>query len=196
MAITSIKTGSSFTNLVKYNDFLGPNSAYIPSSYESIASATPTSTFVTFSSIPQTYKHLQIRVTGRTTFATTNWELWLQFNGDAGTNYVYHFLQGNGSSATAGAFTTQNLIRIGDITGSSSAASIFGVSICDILDYTSTNKNKTVRSLSGNDANGSGIVALKSNLWLNTAAITSIKVSTASDSFATGSVISLYGIKG
>jgi hypothetical protein len=30
MAITSIKTGSSFTNLIKYNDFLGPNSAYIP----------------------------------------------------------------------------------------------------------------------------------------------------------------------
>jgi hypothetical protein len=30
MAITSIKTGSSFTNLIKYNDFLGPNPAFIP----------------------------------------------------------------------------------------------------------------------------------------------------------------------
>ena len=30
MAITSIKTGSSFTNLQKYNDFLGPNPAFIP----------------------------------------------------------------------------------------------------------------------------------------------------------------------
>jgi len=64
MAITSIKTGSSFTNLVKYNDFLGPNSAYIPTSYESIASATGTgsSNTITLSSIPSTYKHLQLRI--------------------------------------------------------------------------------------------------------------------------------------
>ena len=44
MAITSIKTGSSFTNLVKYNDFLGPNPAYIP---QSIAVSHSTTPFIT-----------------------------------------------------------------------------------------------------------------------------------------------------
>ena len=30
MAITSIKTGSSFTNLIKHENFLAGNAAYIP----------------------------------------------------------------------------------------------------------------------------------------------------------------------
>ena len=93
MAITSIKTGSSFTNLVKYNDFLGANSAYIPSSYESIASATGTgsSKTITFSSIPSTYASLQIRINGFTS-SSDNWNI--RINGDSGTNYTTHYIVG------------------------------------------------------------------------------------------------------
>jgi hypothetical protein len=67
----------------------------------------------------------------------------------------------------------------------------------DILDYTSTNKNKTVRSLGGFDRNGGGIITLSSSLWFKTPeAITSIRLKPQSSSWTQYSSFALYGIKG
>jgi hypothetical protein len=203
MAITSIKTGSSFTNLVKYNDFLGPNSAYIPSSYESIASYSPTSgASITFSSIPSTYKHLQIRSIYRDTVANaTTKQLTLQFNSDSGSNYANHELYGDGAAVTANGYTAYPFITVnGAGTGNSTTASIFGTSIVDINDYSASTKNKTVRYIAGINSNNTTAsnqkITIGSGLWLNTNAITSITVAVGDTAFATGCVISLYGIKG
>ena len=64
----------------------------------------------------------------------------------------------------------------------------------DILDYTNTNKNKTIRAIAGFDANGSGTAGLWSSVYLDTSAITSIAVGTANSNFAAGSRLDLYGI--
>ena len=199
MAITSIKTGSSFTNLVKYDNFLGPNSAFNPSSYESIASVVTTAgqTSISFTSIPGTYKHLQIRGIARNTIAGTTADTeYLRFNSDSGPNYAYHQLYGNGSTVTANNSTTTSLIPYSEIPRNGTTASVFGSFIVDILDYASTTKNKTVRSFYGYDLNGSGIITLASGLWMSTAAITSINVNAAADTMAAGATFSLYGIKG
>ena len=67
----------------------------------------------------------------------------------------------------------------------------------DILDYTNTNKNKTVRVLQGFDENGSGVVAFNSFLYsTNTNAITSLTLTSSGTSFAQYSSFALYGIKG
>jgi hypothetical protein len=71
----------------------------------------------------------------------------------------------------------------------------WGVNITDILDYTNTNKFTVARSLGGYDANGSGYVLFASNLWKNTAAVTSITIE-ASPSFVQYTQFALYGIKG
>jgi hypothetical protein len=76
----------------------------------------------------------------------------------------------------------------------SSTASVFGGIVIDILDYANTNKYKTMRTLSGYDANGSGNVGLFSGLWMNTAAVTSINLLTFYDQYATYSSFALYGI--
>lgn len=151
-------------------------------------------TNVTFSNIPQTFSHLQLRVFGRTAFAASDWELWIQLNGDGGANYTYHLVFGDGASPASAGFTAQNFARIGSLTGANATANVFGVSVCDILDYTNTNKNKTVRALGGRDVNGTGNVGLWSSVWLNTAAITSITLGTANSNFASGSRADLYGI--
>ena len=192
MAITSIKTGSSFTNLVKYNDFLGPNAAFNPSSYESIATVTSTgsSTFLTFSSIPSTYKHLQIR--GIANDALGN-PLQIQFNSDTGNNYAYHRLQGTGAStASTGVASNGDINFIGYAAASTST---YGVTIIDIIDYASTTKYKTLKTLMGYDQNGSGLILLNSGLWMNTNAITSIKI-IGSGALTSASNFALYGIKG
>ena len=206
MAITSIKTGSSFTNLVKYDNFLGPNAAFNPSSYESIATFTASGgeTSTTFSSIAGTYSALQLRVLYRDTYTggAQTCDMLMQFNGDTtSANYTLHYLRGNGSAVFASGGTSNGSIQMTFFgVSDSSTASVFGVGSADIQDYASTTKYKTVRGFGGGDNNGVGTTSyrlgLSSGLWLSTSAITSIKVMPGITAFAAGTTIGLYGIKG
>lgn len=201
MAITSIKTGSSFTNLVKYNDFLGPNSAYIPSSYESIATVTPSGgpQTITFSSIPSTYQHLQIRMNWKPNNSGTGTSgFYLRVNGATGNNATAHQLAGNGSTTNVFGYSSTDigdLLMLSTPTGVGTGASnIFSASIIDVHNYISTTQNKTFRHIGGYDANGSGSISLNSGVWLSTSAITQIEIKKG-EGFADGSTFALYGIK-
>lgn len=172
-------------------------SAFAIGDYESIATVTVGaggSATVGFSSIPSTYTHLQIRVIAKMTSAGGPYSNRITFNSDTGANYADHYLSGSGSSATAGSGVPVNAIRQWDYTGSG-ATNIFGVGVIDILDYASTNKNKTTRALAGYDANGSGYIYFSSGLWRNTSAITSITFTPESGSYAEFTQFALYGIK-
>ena len=152
---------------------------------------------VTFNSIAGTYKHLQVRGIARCTVAqVVQSGVGLQFNSDTGSNYATHQLQGDGANASSSAFTSQQHIFFAYLAGSSASSNVFGSLVMDILDYASTSKNKTVRSLSGTDNNGSGIVALRSGLWVSTSAITSMSlVPRDGGSWSQYTSFSLYGVK-
>jgi len=170
----------------------------VTGSYESIATTTVGAggtNSITFSSIPSTYKHLQVRFSGNT---SNGGNVFMQLNGDTGTNYTLHYITGNGAGAYSG-----NVLP----SGGNDKIWLFGayvgcttqptVGVADILDYTSTNKNTTVRCLSGNDANGTGEVMLASGVWLNTAAVTSVTVfRNTSATFSQYFTCALYGIRG
>ena len=165
-------------------------------SYESIATVTVGAlgaANVTFSSIPSTYKHLQIRGIVRELTGGFD-QAFMQFNSDTGTNYATHNLNGNGSSAGAGATTTTSSMSVAAIPGVNQSANVFGGTVIDILDYANTNKYKTVRSLSGTDNNGSGYVWFASGLWQNTNAVSTITISTSSN-FVQYTQFALYGVK-
>jgi hypothetical protein len=160
------------------------------------------SAIIEFNDIPQTYKHLQIRLIGRTNRSTAAIDqMNIRFNSDAGTNYVTnHYIQGNGSAVYAGANTSGNLMTVYRLTadGAPTLSGAFGVSIIDILDYANTNKNKTLRALSGQDMNTvSGEVFFVSAAWMSTTAISSIIITpNVGTLFNQYSRFSLYGIKG
>jgi hypothetical protein len=153
---------------------------------------------VTFSSIPSTYKHLQIRFISKSTFTTgVTDSLISNFNSDAGANYSYHFLRGDGSAVTSDNGVSTSLLFLGNQGNSGTGmTNIYGVGVCDILDYANTNKYKTIRNLLGFDSNGDGRVVFSSSSWRNTNAITSIKFSFSNGNIASGSQFALYGIKG
>jgi hypothetical protein len=165
----------------------------ITGSFESIATATGdgSSGTITFSSIPSTYKHLQVRLQ---VIASGGGGQAIRFNSDSGNNYARHNIGGNGSSVFSGGTASTNMMFIGD----DSAATNLATMIVDIHDYASTTKNKTIRSFFGHDRNGTGSVYLYSGVWLNTAAVTSLSLGQANFGgiFGTGTVASLYGIKG
>jgi hypothetical protein len=172
-----------------------------PSSYESISSQTlgSSSSTVTFSSIPGTYKSLQIRAILRDTNATnSDYGFAIRVNSDTGSNYAFHNLYGDGTSPAA--FSTASASRIISIFGApldGTTASTFGSTVIDIHDYASTTKNKTIRGFAGSNTNTTSTnfgVALFSGLWMSTSAVTSISIISEGTSFKSGSTFALYGI--
>jgi hypothetical protein len=114
---------------------------------------------------------------------------------NTGTSYYYHYVYGNGASAAAGGGSNTTSL-IGRATGSTATVSTFGCSIVDILDYTNTNKNKTIRVLNGDDNNGNGNAFVFSGLSLSTTAVTDLTFTAeGASSFVQYSHFALYGIK-
>lgn len=175
-------------------------------SYQSIAtvSLATTQATVTFDLTSVSgYKHLQIRLMARTNGSGVDrGSIALKFNADTTAgNYSWHYLAGDGSSAFAsGAASSGTNNYIGGLsayTAASSSANIFGVGIIDVLDYANTNKAKTIRTLAGQDQNGtSGRLSLASGRYGSTSAITSIELIPEYGSFVQYSSFALYGIKG
>ena len=168
--------------------------------YESIATVLVGSggaSTVTFSNIPQTYKHLQIRCIARTSRVASPSQdaLKIQFNSDTAANYSHHYLLGIGSSASSSG--TANRVAMFADGFTSSDVPYFGVGTIDILDYVDTNKYKTIRCLSGWDSNGAGRIWFESGNWRSTNAVTSIELTpNIGPNFNQYSHFALYGIKG
>lgn len=203
--ISRASKSSVLQGFAKSRSMLAGNDAYMPSSFESIATASGTgsSRTITFSSIPSTFKHLQLRYIGKASDSATAaiYDIAIQFNSDTGANYAYHSLQGAGSSATASGGASANTVDILSIPNSVAAlANMFGTGIIDILDYASTSKNKTVKTMAGYDTNATsppGRIGLYSGFWNSTSAITSISLTLpAGSNWTTTSSFALYGIKG
>jgi hypothetical protein len=172
-------------------------------SYELISTQilTTTAASVTFSSIPSTYKHLQIRMNVADGDLGSTKGLFVKFNGDTGTNYRFKRLYGTGSAVATSdsgpGFTYIHFLQamMGDVDGA------FAPQIVDILDYASTAKYKTAKLLGGfNGSSGNNRITLQSALWTSTAALSTILIEPQNTDgtpiFKAASRFSLYGIKG
>ncbi len=171
--------------------YLGPFGSYDSLGTVTVGSGGVAS--ITFTGIPATYKHLQVRVSALT--AASGKVMVARFNSDSSASYTWHFLNGQGTTASAGNSTGNTYSRFfGQNIGTNTTNP--SVSVIDILDYANTNKYKTMRALSGSDNNGSGEVALESSLWINTSAISTITILlNDSSNFSQYSTFALYGIK-
>ena len=150
---------------------------------------------VTFSSIPATYKHLQIRMVTKTGAAFTDQWAFMQMNSDTGSNYAYHRIQGNGGSVFSNSGTSRTNMIVSLQSTSRDSNLGWSVAIADLLDYSSASKNTTMRSLTGM-VDAANLIGLYSGLWMNTATVSSLNLFPESGSWLTGSRFSLYGIKG
>jgi hypothetical protein len=157
--------------------------------------ANSTTSTITFSSIPQDYTHLQLRMIVRSAGASSDY-IRLRPNNDSSSVYSYHYLLGTGSATFSGAELSNTSMRMDKPTLSGDTANIFGVNVADILDYKDTNKFKTMRVIYGLDVNGAGEVGLTSSNWRSTTAITSLVITLNTGSnFAVNSSFALYGVK-
>lgn len=167
-------------------------------SYDSIATvvADGSSQSLTFTSIPQTYTHLEIRGIGQSAYSSNDYgSIGVRLNGDTGSNYTRHRLTSSGASVSNNGITSASFADAGDGAYLNTTNAV-GISIISILDYTNTNKYSTIRGLSGVENNGVGSASVGSGLWLNTAAVTSVTIYQQNANFTNKSTYALYGIKG
>jgi len=178
--------------LIPFGVFSAGVSAGPTNSFELISTTIlgSTSSIISFTSIPSTYKHLQIRFAQVASAGNAGSAMSLTFNSVGGTSYAYHWLVGSGSSVSSGASpASQSIMKVfGEIVGTDTTKPTVG--IIDIFDYANTTTNKTVRAFAGI---ATGEVSLHSGVFMNTSAISSLTLGSPS---AIGSRFSLYGIKG
>lgn len=195
MASISLKYKSKSGNLTAPGD-IDPG-AMIPLATTVVGAGGSTS--VTFSNISQNYEHLQLRVFAQVTRATYGRGGYtIRVNSDSGTNYSQHDLNGDGTTVAAVGYQDQTQMALGLL--GTTTSNTFGVTIIDFLDYSNTNKFKTVRSIGGVDHNGSisgfnGWISLNSNVWRSTSGINSILITPDYSPFTQYSHFALYGIK-
>lgn len=148
-------------------------------------------TVVTFENIPQNYTHLQFRILLRSSVA--DWARIKFNNNSTSSDYRWHYIFGTGSSAGAGQGTGETIGVITALGNNNNPAA----AVVDILDYKSTVKHKTVRSLNGYDGNGNGQMNLMSNLWCPStiSAINRIDFQLGSSGqFQSGTSFAMYGV--
>jgi hypothetical protein len=145
-------------------------------------------------SIPQTYTHLRLEISGRSTAATDERDVQIQFNGDTGSNYSWsgHGYRGAGSKHEY-TFTSSAIAIYSNIAGNNNAANIHGNLSLEMLHYTSTNRYKGIFGHTNLIANYFRNM-FASGTWKSNSAVTSIKINTPETLYSNSS-FSLYGIR-
>jgi hypothetical protein len=169
----------------------GPTSDY---QLISTVFGTGSSSSITFSSIPSTFRHLEIRYVGK--LASSAGRLYLRMNGVSSTSYRTHRIRATGSSigTTDHGSATQIDFQHGF---DSSSSNIFAGGVISIFDYSSTSKNTTARGFYGTTDPGQATTAnLDSGVFFSTEAVNSLTISvSAAINITSDSRFSLYGIK-
>lgn len=154
---------------------------------------------ITFSSLPQNFKHLRIIAQLRTDRVAEIDAARLRFNGDSGGNYDEEHYTANSTTLSSAGNLAATSMAIGATEADSSRASNFGPLILDVLNYTSASE-KWILTRSGAFGNVSAATDLfiqnYIGRWRSTAAITSLTLlPNIGPNFVSGSILQLYGLK-
>ena len=147
---------------------------------------------VTFSSIPATYEHLQLRCSIRVAGMSARNSTDLTFNSDTGSNYTLHRVHGYGTNKSGAGWASQVKLYAPNATGYDSTSADYSGVVVDILDYANANKNTSCQFNSY--VAGVPDLFFMSGLWDDTSAVSTITL-TGSLPITRGSQYTLYGIK-
>lgn len=159
-----------------------PTLTYKPLATKSLTAA---AAIVTFSTIASTYRDLIIVAQMKPVTAGSVFTY--QFNNDATTSaYKSVNANGDGTSATSGTAST----TFGYLSGVGNSSDLSNMFVVHVMDYSATDKNKTVLSRHSNTLGAS----MNAGVWLNTAAINTITLKCNTGNLDVGSTFTLYGV--
>ncbi len=160
---------------------------------------TATATSVTFSAIPQIFRHLMVVCQARTDAAAETDLVLLRFNSDTGNNYDIQALAVNNATLTGAVARANSSIGIGRTEAANSRASNFSPTQFWVYGYSRTDAEKWAIGLAANFGDVSADADLReeyrSGRWRNTTAISSMTIlPSAGPNFVSGSRFQLYGV--
>lgn len=155
-------------------------------------------TVITLPTIDQTYKHLELRIFGRSSAAAAIDVVTLRYNSDASGIYHGQLLTVNAATATASEHPPgSTYASLGNVPAASSAGAEFGAITTSIPAYTSTAGYKRLTSQShheGNNLAGQSVLTLAGMSWYGgPTPVTLIQLGLTAGQFVAGTIVSLYG---
>jgi hypothetical protein len=145
---------------------------------------------IEFTSIPQTYTDLVLLTALRSDDGVVAQEALIAFNGST-SSFSARQLYAFGPTVAS----TTPARQVGGHPSSQVTANTFGNTTIYIPNYSgSTNKSYSVESVTENNSSSQNFLNIVAGLWSDTAAITSLTISSGAGSLIAGSTISLYGI--
>lgn len=156
---------------------------------------------VSFTNIPNTFTHLQLRWNARSTYAGTSSSIYFIINNKTAANdWSHHELYATGAGALSrnnGASTNTSTLPAA-LPAANGLANTYGVGIIDIFDYANTTKRKVFKAFYGQNQNATtvGVIGIGSGQPITLAVTEPI---TQLDFYvdgltAAGSSLFLYGI--
>ena len=146
---------------------------------------------IDFNGVPNTFTDLYIVTSLRTSDGYPDTGVLVQLNGST-SSYSRRTLYGTGSAAVSS--TGSDIAFFSP--AATATANTFGNTSIYIPNYAgATNKSVSVDTVNENNA-GYSLMAITAGLWSNTAAVTSVRLTSATSStLLQGSTASLYGVK-
>ncbi|MFL5688702.1 MAG: hypothetical protein ACJ77I_06905 [Chloroflexota bacterium] len=190
--------GASAWGQIQAGDLASTALTAVPQQLYGVTLGAP-QTIVQILGISQAYKHLELRIFGRSNVAATADVVTLRFNGD--TSAVYHgqLLQAqNGTTLPLEHPPGSTSARLGSIPGATAGAALaFGILTVSIPAYTSTSGYQALTSVNyqeQNNLSGAQALQLLGDFWYGSpAAVTQLDIALASGQWVAGTTISLYG---
>ena len=146
---------------------------------------------IVFSNIPSTFHHLKLKIFGRTN--SINNYVYLQFNGDTGSNYDYGEMSVFSGSHGVLNNINNNKILIGHFSKDSEPVGALGDIEVNIPGYSQQSFFKIVRSFASDYGATVFVLYFIFGGWRSTSAINSIRIIPYDGSFLVGSTFTLYG---
>lgn len=148
---------------------------------------TGTDSEISFASIPNTYRDLVVIANWPNSGNPATPFVLLRLNGDTGANYAWLQMYADNGGALIDTGSSPTSIRVGYIQNSAAMTRF------DVMDYSATNKHKTVLVRSDQTESTTRVSAFAGR-WANTNAVTSLSLTAGNGTFASGSTFALYGI--
>ena len=153
---------------------------------------------ISFTSIPQTYTHLQLVYRIKVAKAVGPHGLAIRFEGDGAANYSFNYIQTNNNTVTGGTGIGTALPIVGVVPGAGGTAGYFGTGIITISNYRDTSYQKRWNASNSfmDTTAASSFVRQSGGLWTSTSAIAQIALldDSGTNSHLTGSTATLIGI--